>query len=385
MIIRTTYLARINNKGKLQLAMVQLDRNESTYSVYRTTWQVHGKEREYNPIFMNKGRNSNYIVKEAFHLYENCIKQYVHLGYVRLEDLTEKTIEDLKEEELMELLNNYEEPKLKIPRLVRPVDWKEVATSTLDRDWHWTYKLPGIRCLIFKKDDEIKVKTDYHTYLSVSVQHLITEDVKEMFIKDPDLALDCMIYSHSTNSTKDKILQLVRASEWQEQCKELNLYIVDCISDDSLEERMEHIGELMQEVSNPYIHLVEWNTLSGFYRISSETKKAIKKGFPGIWLKANREYGGGRKSAFLFVETECYKTRTYVIKRFDGRTDVLIDNSFDNYFHATIAGPCNFDVDYYSKHPNEVVGKQVVLAYQDMERGIPISPIVWYLNDKREN
>lgn len=384
MVIRTTYLARINNKGKLQLAMVQLDRNESTYSVYRTTWQVHGKEREYNPLFINKGRNSNYIVREAFHLYEVCIRQYVHLGYVRLEDLTDKTIEELQEDELNDLLNNYEEPTLKIPRLVRPVSWEEVATSTMDREWYWTYKIPGIRCLIFMKDGQIAVKTDYHVYLKKSIQHLLTDDVKSMFVKEPDLALDCMIYSHDPKSSRDHLIKLIKAQEWSEQCKDLHLYICDYISDNSLEERIEHLQELMREVTNPMIHLIEWNTLEGYYVVDNKTRKAIRNGYPGLWLKANREYGGGRKSAFLYVETEAFRTRTYVIKYYSGGDYVQIDNTHNNYFHAMIAGPSNFDTKYYAQHPNELVGRQVVLAFQELNNGIPTNPIVWHLNDKRE-
>ena len=384
MIIRTTYLARINNKGKLQLAMVQLDRNESTYSVYRTTWQVHGKEREYNPLFINKGRNSNYIVREAFHLYEVCIRQYVHLGYVRLEDLTEKTIEELKEDELNDLLNNYEEPTIKLPRLVRPTNWEEVATSTMDREWYWTYRIPGIRCLVFIKDGELVVKTDYHVYLHKTIQHLLSEDLVAMFQKEPDLALDCMIYSHEPKSSREHLVKLVKASEWTEECKDLHLYVCDYISDNSLEERIEHLQDLFKEITNPMIHLVEWGTLEGYYLISSKTRKAIKEGYPGLWLKANREYGGGRKSAFLYVETEHYRTRTYVIKQYTGDNIVKIDNSYNNYFYATIAGPCNFNVEYYKKHPNELVGKQVLLAFQELHNGIPTNPIVWHLNDKRE-
>lgn len=78
MIIREEYLVKKNNKNRIQVVLLQIDRHpiSKIFSIYRTLFQYDGKKRE-NPIHLSSMELRDDLLARKLEKVLISIKRYI--------------------------------------------------------------------------------------------------------------------------------------------------------------------------------------------------------------------------------------------------------------------------------------------------------------------
>ena len=101
------YLVTRNARDKIQVAIVSVERINTTYKIMRSTGQYQGKFTDQPIIIIEKGKSNRTPQQQAELEYKSIIKKYLDKGYKKLSEFTNKSFDECKESELLEFLGSH--------------------------------------------------------------------------------------------------------------------------------------------------------------------------------------------------------------------------------------------------------------------------------------
>lgn len=378
MIIREEYLIKRNNKNRIQVALVQLDKHPITgiFTVYRTVFQYKGKKRYIPNIYIKWGRYGNSLENWANIVFNNTLKGYYDIGYYLLSKLTSKKYAKLSEDDLKELLLKYDKKVVEgLPMLMLPKSYEQCSPSILEKDCYCCPNYEGARVLVFNKGGEVQIYSQEKGYLNP--EHLTNHRLlSSLFQVIPELVLDCVLYRQGWSI--NRLLDNLDKAE---------LLVMDYVGKEAFSDRVEKLKEYKELIDCEDINVIIPTISSGWFRIKKLHDNWVKEGYTGALVRfPERPYGEGKKSAYYMIAMQQYKQEDYEI------TDVTKDGFDYADVTFTVKTPKNevfkvrsrgkeCDLKDYLENKNEYIGKTITCMFFFYDKkGLPESPQFKCLN-----
>jgi len=247
------------------------------------------------------------------------------------------------------------------------------------QQWYGSRKLDGVRCLAFKRGDEVK-------FTSRSGKPFLTLDkIKEQMLQiDGDYIFDgeiCMVDENNKEDFQGIIKQIRRKGHTIENPKFL---VFDCLTHEEFEsktstrnlfDRITNLWNMLNSTNFQYIEQVEHTHITSEEQFAEMVSDAEKQGFEGIMVRRNTQYEGKRSKNLLKVKK--FFDEEYTVKRCDLGDMRFVENGKEvvkDVLRNIIIEHKGCDVgvgsgfskeqrEYYFKNPNELLGKTVTIQY----------------------
>jgi hypothetical protein len=241
-------------------------------------------------------------------------------------------------------------------------------------------KLDGIRCIIYKNNDQIIFQSRQNKLFEPFL-HLLPD--LEIIFKNNDLILDGELYCHGIGF--EQVSSMVRRAKTRHpDIEKINYVIYDCISNESYKLRMNKLNVFMKHVF--FIETIEVTTMK---QIEDAHTHYTNNGYEGIMIRTNGLYKHGRSKDLLKYKK--FKDSEYlVIGHTEGtgahegtvifvcqvKNQSGIENENKNKtFNVVMNGPLEKRREML-QHVNDYYGKFLTVKYQELSTdGIPRFPI----------
>lgn len=386
MIIREEYLVKKNNKNRIQVVLLQIDRHpiSKIFSIYRTLFQYGGKKRE-NPIhFIKYGTQGRSVSQEAGESFNKYQKIYIGMGYKQLSRLTKKHFDTLTEDDIKKLLNQNNEALAKgLPSPVLPKNYDTCSSRIFERDCFCSRRISGVRVLIYFDGAAMHTASLGGKTYDNAVPHLLKDAaLLSLFQVFPDLVLDGEIYHFGWS--QDKILGLCKLEEPIEESKELQFWIYDYVSKAPFIKRAENLAEWKQliETESTQVIFLEHVQTSGWFKVKRLHDQWSQEGYDGLVARfGERPYGAGRRSANYVVEMQQFQEDKFLLVdiqrgfRIDDSVFVLQTKTGKNFNAKPIL---NYpEMEKYITNKNDYIGKMATVRFFYYEsNGLPSHPVL---------
>jgi DNA ligase 1 len=253
----TLYNKTIGTSRLKQWRVSVLDNNDETFTVHTEHGITGGKQVSHNTVISegkNKGKKNEttpreQAILEAQRDWDKKVKQ----GYCNEIQVCVNVEEEEEEED-----NSKSKPKFekKTGRLLKPM-----LANEFDIKKKMTFpvfiqpKLDGVRCLIYKNDDNQIVFQSRQNTIYEQFEHLVPE-LEHLMVKFTDqegLILDGELYTHGIPF--EKITSMVRSSKGKRKnIEELNYHVYDCFysGDSNLEKNKMPYSDRYQVIKNAF-------------------------------------------------------------------------------------------------------------------------------------
>ena len=236
-------------------------------------------------------------------------------------------------------------------------------------------KLDGIRCIIYKNNDQIIFQSRQNKLFEPFL-HLLPD--LEIIFKN-DVILDGELYCHGIGF--EQLSSMVRRAKTRHpDVEKINYVIYDCISNESYKLRMDKLNIFMKHVF--FIETIEVTTMK---QIEDAHTHYTNNGYEGIMIRTNGLYKHGRSKDLLKYKK--FKDSEYlVIGHTEGTgahagTAIFlcqVENQTGNQnktFHVVMNGPLEKRREML-QHVTDYYGKFLTVKYQELSTdGIPRFPI----------
>jgi ATP-dependent DNA ligase len=257
----TLYNTTIGTSRSKQWCVSVLDNNDETFTVHTEHGITGGKQVSHDTVISqgkNKGKKNETTPREQAMLeaqrdWDKKVKQ----GYCS-EIQESSNVEEKKEEEKDDKSKSKTKPKSekKTGRLLKPM-----LANEFDIEKKMTFpvfiqpKLDGVRCLIYKNDDNQIVFQSRQNTIYEQFDHLVPEleHLMSQFSDQEGLILDGELYTHGIPF--EKITSMVRSSKGKRKnIEELNYHVYDCFysGDSNLEKNQMSYRDRYQVLKNAF-------------------------------------------------------------------------------------------------------------------------------------
>ena len=391
MIIKEEYLVKTNNKNRVQQVLLQLDFDQKKYDILRTTSQYGGKQRLQPIITITEGKVNRTVSEQANLQYVSVLKDYMDNGYKRLSTLTTTPYKNLSEEDIKGLLGtSYNTDTKGIPKPMLAKSASDLSTSIFEKEWYCSRKLDGARCLMYYKNGKILTSSRGGLDYNASTIHITTNPILlQIFEKNPDLILDGELYHFGW--PLQKISGLCRLKEFNDECKGLEYWIYDYVSDKPFKERYEFLMEIQPKFTDTDpIKVIDHYKLSGWLTIKKNHDEFVKEGFEGLCARnPNKEYGIGKRSGVYLVKLKEYQDAEFeIIGVREGLRDedmcFVLKTDKGKEFAAKPACDTATRLEYL-KNKDKYIGQMATCKFfYYSEDGVPLQPVfksIRYIED----
>ena len=140
------YLVTRNARDKIQVAIVSVERINTTYKIMRSTGQYQGKFTDQPIIIIEKGKSNRTPQQQAELEYKSIIKKYLDKGYKNIRDFKIESLDDI--DDPGKLLGDITTDQSGAPKPMLAKSFDGVATSTFEHEFYGSTKIDGTRCLM---------------------------------------------------------------------------------------------------------------------------------------------------------------------------------------------------------------------------------------------
>lgn len=234
-------------------------------------------------------------------------------------------------------------------------------------------KLDGIRCIIFKYNNQIIFQSRNNTIFQ-SFPHLSME-LNVLFLKNPNLILDGELYCHELGF--QKITSIVRKKDHPELSK-IQYHIYDLIdSNKTYEERYQQLKEFI--TSSISLFLVNTTFIKSKKEMNDLHQFFVNKGYEGIMLRNPLGLYKQQIRSKDLIKYKLFKDADYIIVgHHEGTGGVPV-------FECITKDEKKFSVNMkcsleekreMMENISQYYGKKLIVKYQELsEDGIPRFPI----------
>lgn len=388
-----------NSKLRVVYAKGTWDDKNREFTIQKRTGLLYGKLTDQPEKVIIEGKGKRTIQEQGIQEFKSLIKKYLDKGYKDVKTLFKKYLKDLTKEELEAAFPMTKTDANGIPKPMLAKPYKEVATKAFDKDYMCSRKIDGVRCLMYRKDNEdgtFEIHTASRggkTY-DYSLVHLINDPVLiKIFEEYPKIILDGEIYKHGWSL--QYISGLVRLEKIDARVSELEklqywIYdIADCES--KFIDRYELLEDLRPtiEESNNLVY-VEHVSVSGWLNIKKRHDEYVHEGFEGAVIRRlDAVYGYGKRTAAM-IKIKEYQDAEFKIVGWEPGLRPIEDMVFvleapnGKRFKAKPMGDVSVKEEYI-KNINNMIGKYgTVKFFYYSNDGTPLQPVFKYLRPEGE-
>ena len=349
------------------------------YAIERYTG-ILGKTITPQPILtVQRGKASRTVTEQASLEYNSLLKKYLDKGYKNIKDLgiTELTVE-AAEESLPK--DNTDQNDVVKPQLCKVLD--KTKPSQTEKHWYCSYKLDGVRCLLFMKDGEVHTASRGGQDYDVPATY-IREDpyVIKIFEDNPGLMLDGEIYRHLWNLSY--ISGLCRRDDLTEKHEELCFYCYDIVDTTKpFKDRLSKLNELAANCpEDSKIKFLKHQDIFGLDAIMKHHNEAVENGYEGLVIRdPNKEYKPGARDSRMMKIKEFTDDEFLITGIAEGLRDedmcFTMEMPDGTPFKAKPIGDRALK-NWYREHINEIIGSMGTVKYFGMtntEHPVPNLP-----------
>lgn len=391
--MKNTYINELisrDSKGKIRVVYLKgiyYPRSEE-FIINKTTGLFNGKLTDQPEKIITEGKAKRNVHQQGDLEYNSMLNKYLDKGYKKVDELFNKSLDKLSEEDINEKLPLIKTNADNIPIPMGCKKYTEVATKMFDKEYMASRKLDGVKCIFYQKDGEIKTSSRGGKNYNAALGHLINDPIMiKIFEQYPNIMLDGEIYKHGW--PLQKISGLVRTkkvtSEILSDLNQLEYWIYD-IADDKLkfEERyelMQQLEPLVKQSSN--IKILEQVPISGWLGIDKLNKKYVSEGYEGVVIKRLDGYYGYGKKTNVAIKVKDYKDSEFLIVgwvpglRPEEDMCFVLETKAGKRFKAKPMGDLNTKLEYI-KNMKDIIDNKLMgtVKYFNMsEDGIPTQPV----------
>lgn len=371
-----------DGRGKCRRIDISLEWSEElhAYVISRSSGLVGGKQVVAPIIEIKRGVASRTVTEQATLQYKSEIKKYLDKGYKNIKDfrIDELTVQSA-EEALPEV--NTDQSGMVKPMLCKVMD--RTKSSQTDKQWLGSYKLDGVRCLLFLRDGEVHTASRGGQNYDIPATYICNDPyIKQIFSDNPELILDGEIYKHLWNL--QRISGLCRREELIDEHKELTFYCYDIVDTQSpFKLRARKLGELNDSrPDNSRIVFVEHRPVKGLEQIMQMHDEAINAGYEGLVVRdPEKEYKPGARDNRM-MKIKIFTDGEFLITGIaEGLRDedmcFTMETIDGTLFKAKPIGD-RAQKQWYREHLDEIIGQMGTIKYFGMtntEHPVPNLPI----------
>jgi ATP-dependent DNA ligase len=245
-----------------------------------------------------------------------------------------------------------------------------------------SYKLDGVRCLIYIKDGEVHTASRGGQDYDIPATYIRKDPYLVKVLSERNIILDGEIYRHGWPLSK--ISGLCRKETLEKEHKELEFRCYDILDEGSkFKFRAITLGQLKQDrPDNSKLVIVNHIPVSGLDNIMQLHNKAVSEGYEGLVLRdPDKEYKCGSRDNRMCKVKEFSDSEFKILGLVEGLRDedmcFLLETSDGNQFKAKPMGTRE-DKQWYRDHINELIGKLGTVKYfgfTNTENPVPNLPV----------
>lgn len=288
-----TYFFKRDNKGVIRLAKLDLVKEkDNSFSIIGETGTLTGKKVPRPIITITKGKVKRTTQEQAELQFNSICSDYLDKGYKRASELGILDPHNEQEcEEKVPKINTDTKGALK-PMLAKQTDNisdKVWNTTWKDKVWYASYKLDGVRCLMYYKEGVIHTTSRGGKDYDEPTKYIRTSPwLLEYFERNPNTILDGELYIHGYPLSY--ISGLVRLKEFCDKHLALEYWVYDIV-DESLpfKERLPLLKPFQHAFTAAHIQYVPHIEVTGKLAIMAMHNEAIQKGYEGLVIRDPNE------------------------------------------------------------------------------------------------
>ena len=288
MILKHDILVKLNNHDYLLYVELLLEKiNEEYFIKFACNggkWHIKKVDLE-NVKYINN--TSIKLIQKGESEYNKRIQSYLNKKYKNLITFTKHAIKDLTEKDLNKIKNYYRKTSLGIPKPMLPVSYDKVSTDIYENEFYWSPAIPGNRCLIYLKNNDINIYIpNIRNSKKIIEQIHKSKNLINYLKENPSYIFDTIVKVTKENNQYS-----------------IKIFIVDIINKDICEDRMILLSELKNTLEDEQTEVIVSQKVSSWYRIEKRLSQAKKAGYLGIILRgANSLYESGKRLSSTMIK-----------------------------------------------------------------------------------
>ena len=400
------YLISRDSKGKIRCIKTNYTKDKEGYHIYRTSWQLNGKQTEQPEILITKGKANRTVLEQTQLQFNAIVKEYKDKGYKEVD----KNPEEIDPDILSTFIPKFATDANGVRKHMLAKSADKVSESTINKVKYWyaSRKIDGVRCSMFWDGKEIKTSSRGGGHYNYSTTHITQHPVLiEYFKKHPDAVLDGELYKHG--KSLQQISGAARLEKNAVDCDWLQYFVYDMmIPNVPFKDRLKLLIEFAKEVHigfDPYhvfkdgdlqVQIVPQTKVSGYDNIMKLHNKYVEEGWEGVVIRdpdANYEFGS-RKN--IMIKIKQYQDSEFVVVDYElglrGVEDMVFicETPAGNRFKAKPMGDKSVKEEYVENFESKYKNTMATVKYfyysngGDINTGVPLQPCLKAFRDKTD-
>lgn len=400
------YLISRDSKGKIRCIKTNYTKDKEGYHIYRTSWQLNGKQTEQPEILITKGKANRTVLEQTQLQFNAIVKEYKDKGYKEVD----KNPEEIDPDILSTFIPKFATDARGIRKHMLAKSADKVSESTINKVKYWyaSRKIDGVRCSMFWNGKEIKTSSRGGGHYDYSTTHITQHPLLiEYFKKHPDIVLDGELYKHG--KSLQQISGAARLEKNAVDCDWLQYFVYDImIPNVPFKDRLKLLIEFAKEVHigfDPYhvfkdgdlqVQIVPQTKVSGYDNIIKLHNKYVEEGWEGVVIRdpdANYEFGS-RKN--IMIKIKRYQDSEFVVVDYElglrGVEDMVFicETPAGNRFKAKPMGDKSVKEEYVENFESKYKNTMATVKYfyysngGDINTGVPLQPCLKAFRDKTD-
>lgn len=400
------YLISRDSKGKIRCIKTNYTKDKEGYHIYRTSWQLNGKQTKQPEILITKGKANRTVLEQTQLQFNAIVKEYKDKGYKEVD----KNPEEIDPDILSTFIPKFATDANGVRKHMLAKSADKVSESTINKVKYWyaSRKIDGVRCSMFWDGKEIKTSSRGGGHYDYSTSHITKHPVLiEYFKKHPDAVLDGELYKHG--KSLQQISGAARLEKNAVDCDWLQYFVYDMmIPNVPFKDRLKLLIEFAKEVHigfDPYhvfkdgdlqVQIVPQTKVSGYDNIMKLHNKYVEEGWEGVVIRdpnANYEFGS-RKN--IMIKIKQYQDSEFVVVDYElglrGVEDMVFicETPAGNRFKAKPMGDKSVKEEYVENFESKYKNTMATVKYfyysngGDINTGVPLQPCLKAFRDKTD-
>lgn len=400
------YLISRDSKGKIRCIKTNYTKDKEGYHIYRTSWQLNGKQTKQPEILITKGKANRTVLEQTQLQFNAIVKEYKDKGYKEVD----KNPEEIDPDILSTFIPKFATDANGVRKHMLAKSADKVSESTINKVKYWyaSRKIDGVRCSMFWDGKEIKTSSRGGGHYNYSTTHITQHPVLiEYFKKHPDAVLDGELYKHG--KSLQQISGAARLEKNAVDCDWLQYFVYDMmIPNVPFKDRLKLLIEFAKEVHigfDPYhvfkdgdlqVQIVPQTKVSGYDNIMKLHNKYVEEGWEGVVIRdpnANYEFGS-RKN--IMIKIKQYQDSEFVVVDYElglrGVEDMVFicETPAGNRFKAKPMGDKSVKEEYVENFESKYKNTMATVKYfyysngGDINTGVPLQPCLKAFRDKTD-
>lgn len=368
-----------DSKGKCRVINISYEKVDNGYVIKRSSGIFDGKFINQPELYITKGKVKRTVLEQTELEYNSIIKKYLDKGYKKTSDLG---IFELTQQEIDNKLpkQNTDQAGVIKPQLCKVLDREDPKQT--DKEYFASFKLDGVRCLLYYKDGEIHTASRGGQDYDIPTTYIRHDsELIKLFENNPSLILDGEIYRHGWPLSK--ISGLCRKEELVEDHKELMFWCYDFVDETLIfRARAKQLIRFGNQYTGTKCLFLQHYIVRNLDEIMAFHNRAVSDGYEGCVLRdPTKVYKPGSRNCMqkvkLFTDDE-FKILGLVEGLREEDMCFLLETKEHNQFKAKPIGTRD-EKQWYREHINELIGKLATVKYfgfTNTDHPVPNLPVL---------